>query len=108
MLRLMLPVLLPLAVWTAIAWGVEATRGIEFPTPWDTAVRLASLLAGADLSQQSVYRHVVDSLIRWIVAFGIAAVSGVTIGLAAGWWREIGELAAETLVSHGRTSSPAS
>lgn len=96
-LRMILPVLLALAAWTAIAWGVEAARGIAFPTPWDTAVRLVSLLAGADLSQQSVYRHVADSLIRWIVAFGIAAVSGVTIGLAAGWWREIGELIAPLL-----------
>jgi len=97
LLRTLLPMFLAFAVWTGLAWGVEAARGIEFPTPWDTALRLASLLAGADLGQQSVYRHIVDSLIRWMAAFGIAAVSGIAIGLAAGWWAGIARLVAPLL-----------
>lgn len=97
--RSAIPALLVIAVWSGLAWTVKTTRGIDFPTPWDTAGRLAALLAGRDLSQRSIYRHLVDSLIRWVSAFGIAAVLGIGVGMAAGWWRRAGEIAAPLL--HG-------
>jgi len=94
-----IPAVLAVTVWAILAWAVETTRGIEFPTPWDTAVRLATLVAGADLGQHSIFRHLVDSLVRWLYAFAIAAVAGVTAGMAAGWWTRVGRIATPLL--HG-------
>ncbi len=95
--RTLIPVLLVIAIWELLAWTVGKTRGIEFPTPWDTTYRLFEMLAGKDINQRSIYRHLVDSLIRWIYAFGIAAVLAISLGLAAGWWRRLGEATAPLL-----------
>ncbi len=87
--RAALPAILVLAVWYGVALGVERVRGVDFPTPLDTAMRLMALFAGDELSNRSIYRHIGDSLLRWIVGFGIAATTGVATGLAAGWWRSV-------------------
>lgn len=92
-----LPVLLAVAVWYALALGVKSVRGVEFPTPLDTLLRLAGLFAGENLSNHPVYRHVFHSLLRWMAGFGIAAVAGVLLGLAAGWWQAVREVAAPLL-----------
>ena len=74
-------------IWQVLAVGVSAVRGVQFPGPGATAVTLVHLGLGEDLCQHSLYRHVADSLGRWIVGFGIAAVVGTVYGLLAGWYR---------------------
>jgi ABC-type nitrate/sulfonate/bicarbonate transport system permease component len=78
---------LVLAVWQLTAVVVAAWRNVPFPTPLTTAARLLGALGGDILVDHTLYRHVVDSLGRWMLAFLAAAASGVAFGLAAGWWR---------------------
>jgi hypothetical protein len=79
--------LLVLVVWMIVALVVGSLRQVAFPTPWQTALRLAELLTGAGILQHTIYRHVIDSLARWGAGFAVAATCGLGFGLAAGWWR---------------------
>ncbi|NLX17747.1 MAG: ABC transporter permease subunit [Desulfobulbus sp.] len=73
-----------LAVWFLIAWGVQKVRGVDFPTPWQTGIRLWALVSGAPLADQTLWLHIQESLKRWLAGFGMAAVLGVGFGLLAG------------------------
>jgi ABC-type nitrate/sulfonate/bicarbonate transport system permease component len=88
----LLSALIVLAVWSALALGVSQARGVDFPTPWTTAVTLGKLLAGQSLADHALYIHVLHSLGRWCIAFAMAATSGVAYGLLAGWCRTIERL----------------
>jgi ABC-type nitrate/sulfonate/bicarbonate transport system permease component len=80
---------LVLAVWVLTAVVIAAWRRVPFPTPWLTASRLLGALGGDILMDHTLYRHTMDSLARWILAFLAASTSGVAFGLAGGWWRVV-------------------
>jgi len=71
-------------LWQVVASVVSAVRGVDFPTPVATLRHLGSLLSGEDLVDQSLYRHIGDSLRRWVTGFSLAAVCGLAFGLTAG------------------------
>ncbi len=77
-------VLLGGILWQIVAVIVSSARGVDFPTPVMTAGHLARLLTGEDLVDQSIYRHIEDSLRRWVTGFSLAAACGLAFGLAAG------------------------
>jgi len=85
----MLPFLIFLILWEGIAVTVQLRRHVAFPTPWEVAGTLASLLSGAQLSDAPIMRHVGDSLLRWVNGFGIASVIGIGYGLLAGWSKKL-------------------
>lgn len=85
----LLPLLIVIGVWQLVAWVALHIKGVPFPTPLMTVLKLASLAGGHELTDHSLYRHVADSLIRWFLGFGIAAVAGVSYGLVAGWSRPV-------------------
>jgi len=93
----LLPFLLFLLFWQGIALLVEGLRGVPFPTPWQTMVRLARLMAGEPLSDNLLHRHVGDSVQRWLTGFGLASVLGLCYGLAAGLMHRL-ELATSQIV----------
>jgi len=78
------PVLIVLAVWQAVALTIFYARGVAFPTPWQTLLKLWSLLGGDLLSSHSLYVHILSSLRRWLAGFAIAASLGIAYGLVAG------------------------
>lgn len=78
------PFAVVLVVWQVTAQTVLVWRGVAFPTPWETFVRLAALLGGDRLSNYSFYVHIGSSLQRWLIGFSIAASSGIAYGLLAG------------------------
>jgi ABC-type nitrate/sulfonate/bicarbonate transport system permease component len=78
-----------IGLWQVLAMAVSAARGVQFPGPGTTAVTLMHLILGENLGEHALYRHVADSLGRWIVGFGIAAVVGTAYGLLAGWYRHV-------------------
>ncbi len=78
------PVLLVLGVWEIAAQAVWLLRGVAFPTPWQTGVRVLELLQGDPLSRQGIYTHLLASLRRWLAGFAMAAAAGLTYGLLAG------------------------
>ena len=79
-----LPFLLFLLLWQTVAFLVEAIREVLFPTPWQTFVKLGRLIAGEPLSDALLYRHIGDSMLRWLAGFGSATAIGLVYGLAAG------------------------
>jgi len=84
MLLAMLPLTIILLIWQAAALTVLLVRGVAFPTPWETLVRLVNLAGGDRLSNHSLWVHIVSSLQRWLIGFGIAAILGIAYGLMAG------------------------
>lgn len=83
------PFILVLLLWATVAWLVSRARGVPFPMPWEAIGALLRLLGGAPLLDHTVYTHLGHSLLRWAIGFGIAVVAGISIGLAAGWWRPL-------------------
>jgi len=89
LLKNMIPVLIVILFWQFIATLVTGIRGVPFPAPWETIVKLGALIGGQSLSDHTLYRHVVDSLVRWLVGFSIAALTGIAYGLVAGSARRV-------------------
>lgn len=96
-LTTVLPFLLFLLLWQITALLVEILRNVPFPTPWQTMVRLGQLAAGEPLSDALIYRHISDSLLRWLSGFGSAALVGILYGLVAGLFHRL-ELATGQIV----------
>lgn len=92
LLSALLTISLVLAAWFAVAELVSGLRGVDFPSPWTTGKSLKALLAGRSLADNSLYRHLVDSLCRWGIGFSIAAAAGLGYGLAAGCCNKIGRI----------------
>lgn len=86
------PLLLIAGLWHILAAGIWHYRGVPFPTPMSTLQRLAAALMGEQIMDNSVYRHTLDSLGRWVYGFFAASVGGIFFGLAAGWWRTLDRL----------------
>jgi ABC-type nitrate/sulfonate/bicarbonate transport system permease component len=78
------PLLIVLIAWQIVALWVIFLRGVAFPTPAKTFLRLLDLIEGVKLIDHSIYKHVASSLKRWIIGFSIAAVCGLAHGLLAG------------------------
>lgn len=96
-IRFFLPAILVIAMWSVLAWSVTHWRGVIFPTPWDTFQQGLSLLKGQPLNGHTIYRHVGDSLLRWLIGFGLASVAGIGIGLMAGWFIPVQQVVAPLL-----------
>ena len=88
----LMPFALALLVWSVVAAVVSATRGVDFPTPSQTFGRLFDLARGTPILEHTLYRHAWDSICRWAVGFGIAAVLGIAVGLTTGWWHRLERL----------------
>lgn len=78
--------------WQVVAWGVDWWRGVPFPTPFETGLKLLKMLAGEQFLGHSIYLHILSSMGRWLSGFSIAVVSGALIGMAAGRWRSFERL----------------
>ena len=89
LINFMMPLVIVLLIWQAAAHVVMLFRGVAFPTPWETLVKLAALSGGERLSGHTLHVHIGSSLQRWLIGFGIAASLGVAYGLIAGRVRSI-------------------
>jgi len=79
-----LAVLIIIAVWQFVALWISHSRGITFPSPWQTSVRFLAFLGGGDLYDQSIYQHLTASLERWAMGYLLAVSIGILIGLVLG------------------------
>jgi NitT/TauT family transport system permease protein len=76
--RNVFPFLVVGAIWEAVAWaGVFPPR--LFPTLEQVAASFISLTASGILPH-----HALDTVVRLLAGFGLAAIAGVTIGIAMG------------------------
>ncbi|BBO88662.1 ABC transporter permease [Desulfosarcina ovata] len=88
-LRSIVPLLIVLGIWEVAAQMVMGIRGVPFPTPWQTFLRLGGLTGGDSLCGHSLYVHIGNSLRRWAIGFTIAAFLGIGYGLVAGRIRAV-------------------
>lgn len=86
------PLLLLVVVWQAVAFGIQQTRGVHFPGPWQTVLRLIDLLGGTALLDAPIYVHLGNSLARWGCGFTLGVLGGLACGLIAGSSRWGGRL----------------
>lgn len=93
----LIPFVLFFLIWQILATSISYFRSVPFPTPWQTLVRLGQFAAGEPLSDALIYRHISDSLLRWLAGFGIASLIGLIYGLAVGLSRQL-ELATGQIV----------
>ncbi len=87
LLRTLPPVFVVLAIWQGIAMIVFTLRGVLFPTPWQTLLRLYELFSGELLADHSLAEHIMSSLQLLLAGFVIAAFFGIAYGLLAGRFR---------------------
>jgi NitT/TauT family transport system permease protein len=76
--------------WSAVAMS-GAVSAQFLPTPWAVVERIAELttkpFAGYTLQQ-----HLVSSVGRYLLGFGLAAAIGVPLGLLMGWFRWLDDI----------------
>lgn len=73
-----------LLAWQAVSMWVFEVKGVIYPSPMDTVLRLADLLSGTELYDHTIGEHVVSSLTRWGTGYLLAAASGIVIGMLMG------------------------
>jgi ABC-type nitrate/sulfonate/bicarbonate transport system permease component len=81
--------LLGLATFFGI-WTLTALSGLVpelfLPTPWAVAQRIVELTT-EPFAGYTIQQHLVSSIGRYLLGFGLAAIIGVPLGLAMGWFR---------------------
>ena len=77
-------ILIIITVWQLISLWISHSRGITFPSPWQTSVRLFTFFSGENLYDKSIYQHLKASLERWAMGYLLAVFIGVLVGLVLG------------------------
>ena len=71
-------------------WQILASSGLvsKFVLPSPAEVAIAAFTMMVDpFAGNTIQGHVIASLARWAMGFGLAAAIGVPLGLAMGYWR---------------------
>jgi NitT/TauT family transport system permease protein len=79
-----------LGLWTAIALSGLVQQQF-LPTPWAVVQRFVELTQHPFVGH-TLQQHLLSSLGRYALGFGLAAVFGVALGLAMGWFRWLDEI----------------
>jgi len=77
-------------LWTLLA--ISGVVPAQFlPTPWAVAQRFAEL-THTPFTGYTIQQHLASSVQRYLLGFGLAAVIGVPLGLAMGWFRWLDDI----------------
>jgi NitT/TauT family transport system permease protein len=79
-----------LALWSAAALAGLTSRQF-LPAPWDVVERFAQLLV-QPFAGHVLQEHLLSSLRRFAMGFGLAVAVGIPLGLAMAWFRWIDRL----------------
>jgi NitT/TauT family transport system permease protein len=74
-----------LALWTAAALAGLTSRAF-LPTPWDVVVRFGELLV-QPFAGHVLLEHLLSSLKRFAMGFGLAVLVGIPLGLLMAWFK---------------------
>jgi NitT/TauT family transport system permease protein len=78
------------AVGFIALWSVAALSGITsrafLPAPWDVVARFGELLV-KPFAGYRLHEHLLSSLQRFAMGFGLAVAVGIPLGLAMAWFR---------------------
>ena len=89
--RILLGLFIGLAIWEIMSLVMNANgSALGFPNPVQTFERLGQyLFAGKALAGHSIYDHIFASIRRLLVAFGLAAATGIVLGSVLGYFDRI-------------------
>lgn len=89
--RLSLGLLLGLVIWQIVAMVFNAgASSLGFPYPLQTFQQLGSYLSGQEsLYGFSVYKHILASVKRLLIAFGLASAVGIVLSSVLGYFEGI-------------------
>ncbi|MBI0584420.1 MAG: ABC transporter permease [Methanomassiliicoccus sp.] len=73
-----------LLAWQTVSMWVFEVKGVVYPSPTDTVLRLADLMSGTTLYDHTITEHLLSSLARWGTGYLLAAVTGIVIGMLMG------------------------
>ena len=73
------------ALWSAIALAGITSRDF-LPAPWDVVVRLVQLVV-QPFAGYRLHEHLLSSLQRFAMGFGLAVLVGIPLGLLMAWFR---------------------
>ncbi|RLG16944.1 ABC transporter permease [Nanoarchaeota archaeon] len=90
--RTIISLLIIILIWETVACVTSIVRDVHFPTLLDTFMRLTILLSGEPLYGTPLYQHLIDSMSRWGVGFGLAMVVGIPLGLLLGYSSPLSDL----------------
>ncbi len=80
-----------LALWSAVALSGLTSR--EFmPAPWDVVMRFGQLLV-TPFAGYVLHEHLLSSLQRFGMGFGLAVLVGIPLGLLMAWFRWVDRIA---------------
>lgn len=74
-----------LALWSAVALMGLTSRSF-LPTPWDVVERFAQLTV-QPFAGYVLHEHLLSSLRRFAMGFGLAVLVGIPLGLLMAWFR---------------------
>lgn len=77
-------------LWQALAMSGLIPQ-VVLPTPIEVVTRAVTMVV-QPFAGDTLQGHVLASLGRWAMGFGLAAIIGVPLGLAMGWWRLLDEI----------------
>lgn len=79
-----------LLLWSGVALSGLTSRTF-LPTPWDVAGRFAELVA-QPFAGHTLMQHLLSSLQRFAMGFGLAVLVGIPLGLLMAWFRWVDRL----------------
>ena len=86
-------ILIVLAIWQLFAWtynDVLARAVLKFPTPLQTFDMLVQFFfEGRTLLGYTIYDHIIASMGRWMVAFILASIVGLSLGSVLGYFNKL-------------------
>ena len=87
-LTFLIGILVVIIIWAVFAWYYNDFIGralLKFPTPWQSFERLYEFLfESRNLFGHTIYDHILASMQRWMVAFVLAAGTGIFLGIVIG------------------------
>ncbi len=90
--KLVTSIIMLLIAWEIIAHLVVIIRNVPFPTVYEVAIRLIRLFSGEPLYGISIYKHLADSISRWILGFSMAVLLGIPLGILLGYSEALWDL----------------
>ncbi len=73
-----------LLAWQAVSMWVFEIKGVVYPSPADTVLRLIDMLSGTKLYDHTIIEHLMSSLARWGTGYVLAAITGIVAGMLMG------------------------
>ncbi len=71
-------------LWLGIVYFVDIVKGAVFPNPLNVIDRFLRLVKSGLLYDHTIWQHLLSSLVRWGIGYGLAVIAGILTGILLG------------------------